>query len=80
MQRVAGDGVDLAVWEAGDGPVVLLLHGFPDTHRLWRHQLTALSGAGLRAIAPDLRGRGESGRPAAVADYGIGRSVATRFV
>jgi pimeloyl-ACP methyl ester carboxylesterase len=76
MRRVAGDGVDVAVWEAGDGPAVLLLHGFPDTHRVWRHQLTALSGAGLRAIAPDLRGRGESGRPAAVEDYGIGRSVA----
>ena len=51
MRRVAGDGVDLAVWEAGDGPAVLLLHGFPDTHRLWRHQLTALSGGGLTASA-----------------------------
>jgi pimeloyl-ACP methyl ester carboxylesterase len=52
------------------------LHGFPDTHRLWRHQLTALTGAGLRAIAPDLRGRGESGRPATVEEYAITRSVA----
>jgi pimeloyl-ACP methyl ester carboxylesterase len=76
MQRVPGAGVNLAVWEEGDGPAALLLHGFPDTHRLWRNQVRALTGAGLRAIAPDLRGRGESGRPAAVEDYGIGHSVA----
>lgn len=76
MQRVPGAGVDLAVWEEGDGPAVLLLHGFPDTHRLWRNQVRALTGAGLRTIAPDLRGRGESGRPAAVEDYGIRHSVA----
>jgi pimeloyl-ACP methyl ester carboxylesterase len=76
MRPVAGEGVEIAVWEEGDGPAVLLLHGFPDTHRLWRHQVTALTGAGLRAIAPDLRGRGESGRPAAVADYMVVRSVA----
>ena len=52
------------------------MHGFPDTHRLWRHQIRALTGAGLRAIAPDLRGRGESGWPATVDEYAITRSVA----
>jgi pimeloyl-ACP methyl ester carboxylesterase len=76
MRRVAGDGIDLAVCEAGDGPAVLLLHGFPDTHRLWRHQVTTLTGAGLRAIAPDLRGRGDSGRPGTVEGYDIAHSVA----
>ena len=76
MRRVAGDGVDLAVWDEGDGPAALLLHGFPDTHRLWRHQVSTLTSAGLRAIAPDLRGRGESDRPAAVEDYDIRHSVA----
>jgi pimeloyl-ACP methyl ester carboxylesterase len=76
MRRVAGDGVELAVWEEGDGPAILLLHGFPDTHGLWRHQVKALRGAGLRAIAPDLRGRGESGWPATVEEYAITRSVA----
>jgi pimeloyl-ACP methyl ester carboxylesterase len=75
MRRVACDGVELAVRDEGEGPAVLLLHGFPDTHRLWRHQMPALTGAGLRAVAPDLRGRGESGRPATVQEYAVARSV-----
>jgi pimeloyl-ACP methyl ester carboxylesterase len=45
------------VAEAGDGPPVLLLHGFPDS---WRHQLPALAKAGHRVIAPDLRGFGKT--------------------
>jgi pimeloyl-ACP methyl ester carboxylesterase len=59
----------LNVAEAGSGPAVLLLHGFPDRWQLWRHQIPALVGAGYRVIAPDLRGLGESDRPAEVADY-----------
>lgn len=55
---------------------MLLLHGFPDSSQLWRHQIPALTGAGLRAIAPDLRGFGESDKPEAVEDYAIARSVA----
>jgi pimeloyl-ACP methyl ester carboxylesterase len=43
-----------------DGPLVLLLHGFPELCRSWRHQLPALAGAGYRAVAPDLRGYGET--------------------
>ena len=43
-----------------DGPLVLLLHGFPESSRQWRHQLPALAAAGFRAVAPDLRGYGES--------------------
>ena len=69
---VAGvDGVELAVNEAGQGPLVLLCHGFPDLARSWRHQLPALAAAGYHAIAADGRGYGESGRPAAVEDYDI---------
>ena len=58
-----GDGIELAVNDAGDGPAVLLLHGFPDTAALWRHQIPALHAAGLRTIAPDLRGFGASDKP-----------------
>lgn len=76
MRRMAGAGVELAVLDEGHGPPVLLIHGFPDSARLWRHQVPALVGAGLRVVAPDLRGFGESGRPEAVEDYAIGRSVA----
>lgn len=45
---------------AEDGPLVLLLHGFPESSRHWRHQLPALAEGGFRAVAPDLRGYGES--------------------
>jgi pimeloyl-ACP methyl ester carboxylesterase len=45
-----------------DAPLVLLLHGFPELSRSWRHQLPALAGAGFRAVAPDLRGYGRTGR------------------
>jgi pimeloyl-ACP methyl ester carboxylesterase len=55
---------------------VLLLHGFPDSSALWRHQVAALTGAGMRAIAPDLRGFGQSDKPAEVGAYRVGRSVA----
>jgi pimeloyl-ACP methyl ester carboxylesterase len=76
MRRVAGDGVTLAVVDEGAGPAVVLLHGFPDSSRLWRNQVPPLVEAGFRVIAPDLRGFGESDRPEAVEDYAIRRSVA----
>jgi pimeloyl-ACP methyl ester carboxylesterase len=76
LSRIAGDGVTLAVLDEGEGTPVLLLHGFPDSSRLWRNQVPALVEAGLRAIAPDLRGFGESDKPAGVESYGIARSVA----
>jgi pimeloyl-ACP methyl ester carboxylesterase len=63
--RIEVDGVGLEVASAGSGPAVLLLHGFPDTHQLWRHQVPALTAAGFRTIAPDLRGFGASDRPGA---------------
>ncbi len=75
MLRIAGDGVTLAVQDEGEGHPVLLVHGFPDTSYLWRHQVRALAGAGMRAIVPDMRGRGESDKPQDVDDYKIIRSV-----
>ena len=76
MRRIEGDGLTLAVRDEGEGPAVLLLHGFPDSSHLWRHQIPPLVEAGFRVIAPDLRGFGESGRPEAVEDYAIMRSLA----
>jgi pimeloyl-ACP methyl ester carboxylesterase len=66
---VDSGGVRLNVATAGDGPPVLLLHGFPDSWHLWRAQIEALAGNGFRVIAPDLRGHGASGRPEDVASY-----------
>jgi len=67
--RIAVNGVHLHVVEDGRGPAVLLLHGFPDSAHLWRHQVPALVSAGYRAIVPDLRGFGESDKPPEVEAY-----------
>ncbi len=63
------DGVTLHVRDRGSGPPVLLLHGWPDTGELWRHQVPALTAAGYRTIVPDLRGFGASSKPADLAAY-----------
>jgi pimeloyl-ACP methyl ester carboxylesterase len=77
--RITGDGgVELEVQVSGpvDGAPVLFIHGWPDSHRLWRHQVAALSEAGFRTIAPDLRGFGDSDKPADVAAYRVAHTVA----
>lgn len=58
-----------------DGPLVVLLHGFPECWVTWRYQLPALAAAGFRAVAPDMRGYGGSDKPRGVAAYGIERLV-----
>jgi pimeloyl-ACP methyl ester carboxylesterase len=63
------NGIRLHVTEQGEGPPVLLLHGFPETSQVWRHQRVALAAAGYRAIVPDLRGYGRSEAPADAAAY-----------
>jgi pimeloyl-ACP methyl ester carboxylesterase len=65
--------IDYAVLDEGAGPAVLLLHGFPDSSYLWRHQIPVLTGAGFRVIAPDLRGFGDSSKPIAAEEYGLRR-------
>jgi pimeloyl-ACP methyl ester carboxylesterase len=62
-------GVRLHYVEAGAGPPVVLLHGFPEFWYSWRHQLPALAAAGLRALAPDLRGYNLSAKPPGVRAY-----------
>ncbi|MFB7363222.1 alpha/beta fold hydrolase [Streptomyces hydrogenans] len=61
--RVQLSEVGLDVEVSGEGPAVLLLHGFPDSHVLWRHQVPVLNAAGFRTVAPTLRGFGGSDRP-----------------
>ncbi len=63
------NGLRMHVMSAGEGPPVLLLHGFPDTHVVWRKQVGPLVRAGYRVIAPDLRGYGQTDAPEAVAAY-----------
>ncbi|MBI1880775.1 MAG: alpha/beta hydrolase [Chloroflexi bacterium] len=63
--------LDLYVVDEGSGPPALLLHGFPDSSHLWRNQVPALVDAGLRVVVPDLRGFGESDKPAEVEAYAL---------
>ena len=75
MARIEANGLGFEVSEEGAGTPVVLLHGFPDTSALWRHQVAALTGAGFRTIAPDMRGRGRSDKPPEVADYALTKIV-----
>ncbi|MBW8743713.1 MAG: alpha/beta hydrolase [Sphingomonas sp.] len=68
---VATNGIRLHVAEQGEGPLVMLCHGFPECWYSWRYQLPALAKAGFRAVAPDLRGYGRSDRPEDVEKYTI---------
>ena len=69
MSRVEVDGVGIEYDVFGAGRPVVLLHGFPDTGRLWRHQAPMLAEAGFQVIVPDLRGYGRSDKPEAVDAY-----------
>ena len=62
--------------EAGDGPLVVLLHGFPEFWYGWRRQIAPLAAAGFRVVAPDLRGYNLSSKPDGVAPYGAGELAA----
>ena len=68
---VRGVDIDMAVRVEGEGDAVMLLHGFPDSSHLWRHQIDFLTGKGYRVIAPDLRGFGDSDRPEGVEAYSL---------
>lgn len=71
VRMVTANGIRMAVYEAGTGPAIVLLHGFPELAFSWRHQIPALAAAGYRVIAPDLRGYGLTDRPARVEDYDL---------
>jgi pimeloyl-ACP methyl ester carboxylesterase len=69
--RADSNGVGIHYEVTGQGPPVLLLHGFPDSGRLWRHQVPALAEAGFQVIVPDLRGYGRSDKPGEVSSYAM---------
>ena len=73
---LAANGVSLYVEDHGEGVPVLLIHGWPDSARLWRHQVPFLVSNGFRVITPDLRGFGRSAKPDEVAAYRLGNAVA----
>ncbi|KAB2012853.1 hypothetical protein ES319_D09G118300v1 [Gossypium barbadense] len=63
------NGINMHVAEKGQGPVILFVHGFPELWYSWRHQISALSSKGYRAVAPDLRGYGGTDAPDSVTCY-----------
>ncbi len=72
VQRIVeSNGIRLNIAEQGEGPPVILCHGFPESWYSWRHQLAALAAAGFHAVAPDMRGHGKSDRPEAIDQYSI---------
>jgi pimeloyl-ACP methyl ester carboxylesterase len=68
---VETNGLRMHVAEAGEGPLVVLCHGFPESWYSWRHQLLALARAGYHAVAPDQRGYGQTTAPEAIDQYTI---------
>src|SRR6202790_2002748 len=70
-RTIETNGIRLHIAEQGEGPVVVLCHGFPESWYSWRHQLAALAAAGFHAIAPDMRGYGKSDAPEAIDQYTI---------
>jgi pimeloyl-ACP methyl ester carboxylesterase len=75
-RSISANGLNFAIDECGGGDAVALcLHGFPESRKSWRHQLPVLAAQGWHAVAPDLRGYGETSRPGAQADYHIDRLV-----
>ncbi|XP_056163685.1 uncharacterized protein LOC115689403 isoform X2 [Syzygium oleosum] len=68
-RTVKVNGVSLHVAECGEGPLILFIHGFPELWYTWRHQILGLAALGFRAVAPDLRGYGDSDAPAPADAY-----------
>ncbi len=62
-QFIETNGLRMHLAEQGTGPLVLLCHGFPELWNAWRYQFPALSEAGYRVVAPDLRGYGQTDQP-----------------
>jgi pimeloyl-ACP methyl ester carboxylesterase len=66
---IESNGLRMHLAEAGQGPLVVLCHGFPESWYSWRHQLVALAAAGYHAVAPDERGYGQTDKPEPIDQY-----------
>jgi pimeloyl-ACP methyl ester carboxylesterase len=71
VRRIAANGIELEAVDEGEGPLVVLCHGFPELAFSWRWQVPALAAAGYRVVAPDMRGYGGSSAPAQVEAYDV---------
>ena len=71
IERVKPLDAELNIITAGEGPLVVLIHGFPETSYSWRHQISSIAEAGYKVIAPDMRGYATSDAPESITDYDI---------
>jgi len=71
LRFIETNGIRMRVAEMGEGPLVILVHGWPESWYSWRHQLKALADAGYHAVAPDMRGYGKTDKPINIEDYDI---------
>jgi pimeloyl-ACP methyl ester carboxylesterase len=71
QRTIEANGIRMHIAEQGEGPVVLLCHGFPESWYSWRHQLRALANGGFHAVAPDMRGYGRTERPREIERYSL---------
>lgn len=70
-RMIKANGIELFIREAGQGPLVVLCHGWPELSYSWRNQIPALAAAGFHVVAPDMRGYGQSAAPADIGAYSI---------
>lgn len=76
QRMVETNGIRMHIAEQGEGPLVILCHGFPESWYSWRHQLPALAAAGFHAVAPDMRGYGRTDSPNEIDQYTLLHLVA----
>jgi len=70
-RTISANGIEIFLLEQGEGPLVVLCHGWPELSYSWRHQIPAIAAAGFHVVAPDMRGFGRTSAPADIAAYGI---------
>ena len=70
-RTISANGIEIFVIEEGEGPLVLLCHGWPELSYSWRHQIPAIAAAGFHVVAPDMRGFGRTTAPAEIDAYTI---------
>src|SRR5206468_8781305 len=70
-RTISANGTEIFLLEQGEGPLVVLCHGWPELSYSWRHQIAALAAAGFHVVAPDMRGFGRTSAPVDISAYSI---------